>query len=367
MRSIYWNEAAVTRSLSIAPRARPPMHSIGSPIYWLGFVVFVLVMLALDLGVFHRQAHVVKVKEALSWSLVWVALATVFGLALWWGFGSEYALEFAAGYVIEKALSVDNLFVFVVLFGTFKVAPRSQHRVLFWGVLGALIMRALFIGAGSVLLARFHWLMYGFGAFLLYTAVKLAREKAEGPEASPLDSKLYRLFKRFIPVSESVREQDRDRFFTRENGRRLATPLFIVLLLVEATDLIFAVDSIPAVFAITEDPFIVFTSNVFAILGLRSLYFVLADFVQRFHYLKPALALVLGFVGVKMLLMGVYKIPIALSLGVICGTLAGAVWLSVRRDKRLAAEAAAKAQAAPAADSSDKSNSTSSILNGFSN
>jgi tellurite resistance protein TerC len=276
-------------------------------------------------------------------------------------FGSERALEFAAGYVIEKALSVDNLFVFVVLFGAFKVPQASQHRVLFWGVLGALVMRAGFIAAGSVLLTRFHWLIYLFGAFLVFTALKLWREKAAGESASPLDGRAYKALVRFLPTTRTLAGE---RFFTKKNRRRLATPLFVVLVLVELTDLIFAVDSIPAVFAVTADPFIVFTSNVFAILGLRSLYFVLADFVQRFHYLKPALALVLGFVGVKMLLMGLLHLPIWLSLAVICATLGGAVVLSLRREKQLARAAA---QAAPAAESSDKSSSTSSMLKGFSN
>ena len=335
------------------------MHSIGSPAHWIGFLAFVLVMLALDLGVFHRHAHVVKVKEALTWSLVWVGFAACFGVLVYFGFGQERALEFAAGYVLEKALSVDNLFVFVVLFGAFQVPPRSQHRVLFWGVLGALLMRALFIVAGSALLLRFDWLIYLFGAFLLLTAIKLAREKSESQAQSPLESATYRALTRFLPTSQVP---DGERFFTRKTGRWLATPLFIVLLLVELTDVIFAVDSIPAVFAVTQDPFIVFTSNVFALLGLRSLYFVLADFVQRFHYLKPALALVLGFVGVKMLLTGILHVPTLVSLAVICATLGGAVWLSLRRDKRLA-----KLQAAPAADSSDKSDSTSSMLKGFSN
>ncbi|MDF3066830.1 MAG: Integral rane protein TerC [Polyangiaceae bacterium] len=317
------------------------MQSVGSPIHWIAFVAFVLAMLALDLGVFHRQAHAVKVKEALTWSLVWIALAGVFGGLVYFMFGQDRALEFAAGYVIEKALSVDNLFVFVVLFTAFKVPQTSQHRVLFWGVLGALVMRAMFIAAGSVLLARFHWLMYLFGGFLVFTAFKLWREKpGEAPEESPLDGKVYKFLARVVPTSATM---DGQRFFTVQNGRRLATPLFLVLVLVEVTDLIFAVDSIPAVFAVTSDPFIVFTSNVFAILGLRSLYFVLADFVQRFHYLKPALALVLGFVGVKMLLMGWVKIPIWVSLTFICATLAGAVLLSMRRDKRLARASTAAA------------------------
>jgi tellurite resistance protein TerC len=315
------------------------LHSVGSPIHWIAFLVFVLAMLALDLGVFHRHPHAVKVKEALTWSVVWISLAGVFGVLVYFLFGQERALEFAAGYVIEKALSVDNLFVFVVLFTAFQVPLASQHRVLFWGVLGALVMRAGFIAAGSVLLARFHWLMYLFGGFLVFTAFKLWREKPGGaPGESPLDGKVYKFLARVIPTSATL---DGQRFFTRQNGRLLATPLFLVLVLVEVTDLIFAVDSIPAVFAVTNDPFIVFTSNVFAILGLRSLYFVLADFVQRFHYLKPALALVLGFVGVKMLLMGWVKVPIWLSLGFICCTLAGAVLLSVRRDKRLSRETAA--------------------------
>jgi tellurite resistance protein TerC len=243
------------------------------------------------------------------------------------------------------------------------VPQRSQHRVLFWGVLGALVMRAIFIAAGSALLLRFHWLIYLFGAFLVFTAIKLAREKGDAPEKSPLEGKTYKMLQRFVPTSP---ELDGERFFTRKNGKRLATPLFVVLVLVELTDVIFAVDSIPAVFAVTRDPFIVFTSNVFAILGLRSLYFVLADFVQRFHYLKPALAIVLGFVGVKMLLTGVIHVPTPVSLAVICATLGGAVWLSVRRDRRLVREAA-ELQAAPAADSSDKSSSTSSMLKGFSN
>jgi tellurite resistance protein TerC len=340
------------------------MHSVGSPLAFALFLLFVLVMLALDLGVFHREAHALKVKEALVWSLVWLALAAGFGVLVHFVYGHERALEFATGYVIEKALSVDNLFVFVVLFSAFQVPQKSQHRVLFWGVLGALVMRGLFIVLGSALLARFHWLMYGFGGLLVFTAIKLAREAvkdADEPAASPLDGWAYRTLQRFLPTSSQL---DGERFFTRRNGRRLATPLFLVLVLVEITDLIFAVDSIPAVFAVTGDPFIVFTSNVFAILGLRSLYFVLADFVARFHYLKHALAGILGFVGVKMLVMGVIKIPIALSLGVIVLLLAGAILLSVRRERRLAALAA---QAAPAAPSSAKSSSTSSMLNGFSN
>ncbi|HYP89419.1 MAG TPA: TerC/Alx family metal homeostasis membrane protein, partial [Polyangiaceae bacterium] len=252
--SIYWNESSLDRKLSIYPlQESRVLSSIGAPIHWIAFIVFVLLMLALDLGVFHRQVHAVKVKEALTWSLVWIALAACFGGLVFFTSGPERALEFATGYVIEKALSVDNLFVFVVLFGAFKVPQAAQHRVLFWGVLGALVMRALFIAAGSVLLARFSWLMYLFGAFLVFTAVKLWREKTDGHAESPLDSKLYKLFRRVVPTTS---ELDGYRFFTRQNGRRLATPLFMVLLLVEVTDLVFAVDSIPAVFAVTRDPFI---------------------------------------------------------------------------------------------------------------
>ena len=312
------------------------MHSVGSPLAFALFLLFVLVMLALDLGVFHREAHALKVKEALVWSLVWVALACGFGVLVHLLYGPDRALEFATGYVIEKALSVDNLFVFVVLFAAFQIPQQSQHRVLFWGVLGALIMRGAFIAAGTALLTRFHWLMYGFGALLVFTAIKLGREAlkdASEPAESPLDGWAYRLLHRLLPTSRSL---DGERFFTVQNGRRLATPLFLVLVLVEITDVIFAVDSIPAVFAVTGDPFIVFTSNVFAILGLRSLYFVLADFVTRFHYLKHALSGILGFVGVKMLLMGVIKVPIALSLGVIVALLTTAILLSLRRERRMA-------------------------------
>jgi tellurite resistance protein TerC len=305
-------------------------------------------MLALDLGVFHKKPHEVNVKEALIWSLVWVALASCFGVLLHFAFGPERALEFAAGYLIEKALSVDNLFVFVVLFGAFQVPQRSQHRVLFWGVLGALVMRGLFVAAGSALLLRFHWLIYVFGAFLVFTAIKLARSKTDESEESPLEGRTYRIIRRFIPTSSTL---DGEHFITKQNGRYLATPLLVVLILVELTDVIFAVDSIPAVFAVTRDPFIVFTSNVFAILGLRSLYFVLADFVQRFHYLKPALAVVLGFVGVKMLLTSVLHIPTVLSLGVICGTLALAVLLSIRRERRLGRPPSSEGAASGAAAS----------------
>jgi tellurite resistance protein TerC len=283
---------------------------------WVGFSLFVLFMLALDLGVFHRKAHAVRMKEALAWSAVWIGLAFVFNALVYFWFGEQKALEFLAGYLIEKTLSVDNVFVFVVLFGAFAVPREYQHRVLFWGVLGALVMRAVCIAAGAALLQHFHWVIYIFGALLVVTAVKLLRQKNE--TIDPSRNPLYRMFAKRIP---SVPEYDGEKFFTIRNDKRYATPLLLVLLAIEATDLVFAVDSIPAIFAITNDPFIVYTSNVFAILGLRALYFVLADVVDKFVYIKPALAVILGFVGVKMLLMEVYKIPIAVSLGVIASTL----------------------------------------------
>ncbi len=298
---------------------------------WTAFGVVVAVMLALDLGLFHKKAHVVRPREALIWSLVWVALASAFGAALWYLDGHQTAIEFAAGYVVELALSVDNLFVFLLLFTYFKVPDALQHRVLFWGIVGALIMRALMIGAGAVLLHRFHWIIYVFGAFLVFTGIRMLvqRDAEMEPERNPV----LKLVRRFIPVSDHF---EGDRFFTRAAWgpdrvmRTVATPLFVVLLLVETTDLVFAVDSIPAVFGVTRDPFVVYTSNVFAILGLRSLYFLLAAVVHRFWLLKPALALVLLFVGARMLASGVLEIPTALSLGVIITILAGAVLLSLR-------------------------------------
>jgi tellurite resistance protein TerC len=301
-----------------------PDASIGSPALWAGFVAFVLAMLALDLGVFHRKAHVVTVKEAAGWSLAWLALATVFGLGVWGWFGPERALEFASGYLIEKALAVDNIFVFVVIFSAFAVPPVQQHRVLFWGVLGALVMRAGFILAGGALLARFHWAMYVFGGVLVLTGVKLLVQREQEPE--PEKNVAVRLLRKWLPISP---EFAGDAFMVRRQGALFFTPLFVALVAVEVTDLIFAVDSIPAIFAVTRDPFIVFTSNIFAILGLRSLYFVLAGIISRFTLLKVGLALVLVFVGAKMLLLEVVKIPIAASLAVIFVILAGSMGLSL--------------------------------------
>ena len=306
------------------------METIGTLWIWIGFTVFVLAMLALDLGVFHRKAHAVSLKESLVWTAVWVTLALLFNVGVWYYAGSQKALEFFTGYLIEKSLSVDNIFVFALLFSYFAVPQKYQHKVLFWGILGALVMRAVMIGAGVVLITRFAWIIYIFGAFLILTGIKMIvkREEEIHPERNPV----VRWFKRLMPVTSDYRE---DNFFVREKGIRMATPLFVVLLLVEFTDLIFAVDSIPAIFAVTTDPFIVYTSNVFAILGLRSLYFALAGVMNKFHYLKIGLGVVLAFVGVKMLLAhSPYKIDTLVSLGVIVTVLAASVvasWLRPRK------------------------------------
>ena len=297
---------------------------------WIGFNLFVLAMLALDLGVFHRKAHVVAFKESIAWTVVWVTLALAFNAGIWYFAGPQKALAFFTGYVIEKSLSVDNVFVFAMLFSYFAVPPLYQHKVLFWGILGALALRAVMIALGAALIAEFSWIIYVFGAFLVLTGIKMAvkREEAIHPERNPV----VRAFKRLMPVTSDYRG---DRFFVVERGLRHATPLFVVLLLVEVSDLIFAVDSIPAIFAVTTDPFIVYTSNVFAILGLRSLYFALAGVMDKFHYLKIGLGVVLAFVGVKMLLThSPYKLDTLLSLGVVVGILAVSVVASLLRPKK---------------------------------
>lgn len=303
--------------------------SIGSPLLWGGFLCFVLAMLALDLGVFHRKAHTVSIREAAIWSAVWVGFAVLFGAGVHYWYGPERALEFATGYVIEKALSVDNIFVFVVIFGYFAVPNALQHRVLFWGILGALVMRAIFIMLGGAFLAKFHWAIYVFGGILVVTGIKLLIQRNE--HYDPAGNPIVKLFRRFMPVSDKY---DGQNFFTRIDGRRVATPLFLALLVVEATDVVFAVDSIPAIFAITKDPFIVFTSNIFAILGLRSLYFLLAGVVDKFRYLKLGLSFVLVFVGLKMLLVDYYKVPVGLSLAIIAGILGGSVIASLIANRR---------------------------------
>jgi tellurite resistance protein TerC len=273
-------------------------------------------MLALDLGVFHRKSHEVKIREALIWSAVWISIALLFNVGVYFFMGKEKAIEFLTGYVIEKSLSVDNLFVFIMVFSYFNVDTKYQHKVLFWGIIGALIMRAIFIFAGVALIQQFHWIIYIFGAFLIFTGIKMLVQKNE--EVSPDKNPLVRLFKRFFPVTDTMHG---DRFFVKINAKTVATPLFIVLLIIEFTDLIFAVDSIPAILAISTDTFIIFTSNVFAILGLRALYFALAGISKLFHYLKYGLSAILVFVGVKMVIAGFFKIPVMYSLLIIVSIL----------------------------------------------
>ena len=303
--------------------------TLGSWPLWVGFLAFVGVMLALDLGVFHRKAHVVSLREAAIWSAVWISLAAVFAFGVFHFYGAQRGLEFTTGYLIEKALSVDNIFVMVVLFGAFGVPAHQQHRVLFWGILGAVAMRAVFILAGVSLIHRFHWTLYLFGIFLVITGVKMLLFRGE--EGHPENNVLVRLARRVLPVAPG---QDTEHFFARVDGRRMVTPLFLALVAVEFTDLIFAVDSIPAVLAVSQDPFIVFTSNIFAILGLRSLYFLLAGVVHKFRYLKIGLALVLVFVGVKMTIVDVLKIPVGVSLAVVGLLIAGAILSSLVVDGR---------------------------------
>jgi tellurite resistance protein TerC len=307
------------------------LTTIGTPALWIGFTGFILAMLVLDLGVFHRNAHEVRFREALVWSVIWIVLSLLLCAWVYVQFGNERGLEFLTGYLIEKALAVDNIFVFLVIFSAFAVPAAYQHRVLFWGILGALIMRALFILVGAALIERFHWVMYVFGAFLVLTGVKmLVRRDAElHPERNPL----FQLFQRFIP---SVSEYHGPRFTVVKAGRRYATPLLLVLVCIETSDLVFAIDSIPAIFAVTSDPFIVYTSNICAILGLRAMFFLLAGAVQRLNYLQPGLALVLVFVGTKMLVADLYPIPIVISLGAVAtllGTsvLASLLWPPVRQ------------------------------------
>jgi tellurite resistance protein TerC len=292
---------------------------------WIIFGLLIASFLALDLFVFHREAHEVKPREALTWVCIWVTVALVFCGILYVWRGPDAAGEFLAGYLIEQSLSVDNMFVFALIFGYFAVPGKLQHRLLFWGIVGAVIFRALFIGAGAALLKNFHWTIYLFGGFLVYTGLKLLRHSAE--EIDPEKNPVLRLLRRFVPITDRLHGQS---FFTRQNGRLMATPLFAVLVVIETTDVIFAVDSIPAVFAVTSDPFIVFTSNAFAILGLRALYFLLADMMGRFVYLKYGLAAILTLVGAKMLLTDVYKVPVWLSLSCIAAILIVTVLVSLR-------------------------------------
>jgi tellurite resistance protein TerC len=292
--------------------------------FWIGFHLLIFVMLALDLGVFHRKSHTVEIKESLIWSAVWISLALLFNLGIYFLMGKAHALEFLTGYLIEKSLSVDNIFVFVLIFGYFNIEQKYQHKILFWGIIGALIMRIGLILLGVELMQRFHWVIYMFGAILIITGVKMAfqKDKQIHPEKNPV----LRLLKRFIPITQT---ESGDRFFVKIDGKRMATTLFAVLIIVETTDLVFALDSIPAILAITNNTFIVYTSNVMAILGLRALYFALAGVVQKFHYLHYGLSAILVFVGVKMLLSGIFKVPIEISLAAIASILGLSVAASI--------------------------------------
>lgn len=314
---------------------------------WVGFNLFVLLMLALDLGVFHRKAHAVSTKEALIWSVVWISLSLAFNAVIYFFWdkmvpnstytNAEAALSFLTGYLIEKSLSVDNIFVFILIFSFFAVPDAYQHRVLFWGILGALVMRGILIAVGAALLEQFHWIIYVFGAFLIYTGIRMARHQDE--ELRPQDNPVVKFFRRFMPVTEDFVD---DKFFVRRAGVLFATPLFLILLIVESTDLVFAVDSIPAIFAVTRDPFLVYTSNVCAILGLRALYFLLAGVMDQFQYLKLGLSVVLTFIGVKMVIVDLYHIPVGASLGVVASVLIISVIASLwktKADARKIAEA----------------------------
>lgn len=302
--------------------------------FWILFNLFVLIMLALDLGVFHRKTHAIGFKEAMGWSVFWVSLAACFSILVYYWFGRHKALEFVTGYLIEQSLSVDNLFVFLLIFRYFRVDLKYQHKVLFWGIIGALVARAFFIAAGVALINRFHWIIYVFGAFLIYTGIKMftSLERDIHPERGIL----VRLAQKYLRFTN---EYDNGKFFTIQNGKRVATPLFMVLLAVETTDILFAVDSIPAILAITADPFIVYTSNVFAILGLRSLYFALAGMMEIFRFLPYGLATILIFIGAKMAASDYVKVPIIVALAVVAGLLATSVAASLIFPKRQTPEA----------------------------
>jgi tellurite resistance protein TerC len=303
--------------------------AFGSPLWWIGFNLFVLFMLALDLGIFNRKAHDVSLKEAALWTTVWVSLAFAFNLFLFVEIGKTRALEFTTGYLIELSLSVDNIFVFLVILKYFSVPTPVRHRVLFWGVLGALIMRAFMIFAGVLLLRQFHWLIYVFGAFLIYTGYKMFTH-TEG-EIHPERNPVLRFVSKYMRMTK---EYHGSKFFITEAGKKLATPLLAVLVMIETTDVVFALDSIPAIFAITRDPLIVYTSNIFAILGLRSMFFLLQGVMERFVYLHFGLAIVLMFVGVKMVLSDLFHIPIGLSLGVVGLVLLVSIFASLRKTAR---------------------------------
>ncbi len=305
----------------------------GQALRWVVFGTIVLVMLALDLGVFHRRAHVVRLREAIVWSAVWIALSLLFNLGVYVYLGPQAGLDFLTAYVIEKSLSIDNIFVFLLIFSYFSVPSQFQHRVLFWGIIAALFMRAFFIAAGLTLIQRFEWIVFVFGAFLIFTGIRMAVRK--GGEIHPERNPILKLFRRLFAVSN---EYEGARFFVKKDERWIATPLLIVMLVVETSDLVFAVDSIPAVLAITVDPFIIYTSNIFAILGLRALYFALAGIMELFHYLHYGLSAILVFVGVKMLISHIYHVPTVLALGFIAATILISVVASILDPRKKRAE-----------------------------
>jgi tellurite resistance protein TerC len=313
------------------------IESVGTPWMWGGFVLLVVALLALDLGVFHRKDTVIRAREALSWTVVWIGLSLLFNLLVWWQFGGDRAIEFFTGYLIEKSLSIDNLFVFVLIFATFRIPGHLQHRVLFWGILTALVLRAGMIFGGTALLARFHWLLYVFGAFLLVTGIRLFfhEEKEHHPERGWA----FRVLRRIVPSTTRI---EGHHFFLVEGGRRVATPLFLALALIEISDVVFALDSIPAIFGVTLDPFIVFTSNIFAILGLRSLYFAVAQLLGRFEYLKAGLSAVLVFIGGKMVLARWVHPSALVSLAVVVGLLAASIAFSLWKTRNLGRTAPAE-------------------------
>lgn len=296
---------------------------------WIAFNVFILIMLALDLGVIQRKTHIIRMKEALIWSAIWIILAMLFNLFIYLEFGKQKALEYFTGYLLERSLSIDNIFVFILLFSYFKVPEKYHHKVLFWGVIGALILRAALIAVGSLMVAKFAWILYVFGAFLVYTGFKMAFQSEIDVE--PERNFIIRTFKKYFPVTSEYHNGD---FFVMRGPKRYATPLLIVLLSIEFTDLVFAFDSIPAIFAITSDPFIIYTSNIFAILGLRTTYFALSGLMNKFHYLQIGLAMILIFIGMKMLVIDIYKIPLTYSLGVIAIILTASVLFSLKKIKK---------------------------------
>jgi tellurite resistance protein TerC len=312
-------------------------------VFWVGFIVVVFALLAIDLGVFQRKVHEVRLKEAAVWSLVWIVLSLAFGFWIYSHCGRVVGMQFFAGYLTEYALSVDNIFVFILIFSYFSVPPRLHHKVLFWGILGALVMRAAFILAGALLIERFHWMLYIFGAFLVFTGCKILFRGET--ETKMEDNMIVKLFRRFVPMTTGF---ESEKFFSREKGKRLATPLVLVLVTVEATDVVFATDSIPAIFGITQDPFIIYTSNVCAILGLRSMYFLLASVMRKFAYLGAGLGLVLTFIGVKMLISDLtiggkdLEIPIEWSLSIIAAILGVSIGLSIFFPPKKSAQSASR-------------------------